>query len=413
MLFGSYQIFVSIMAVVIVFFACKFAFRKRWLNSVLLLLGNVMVLTLIVKPRSLLILSLVALIVYGVGVLLHYRRLKSVLALALTVLLAFFALRNYPLVQEWFGSWWDSVSKHFMNVEKIGLSYILFKMIHWMVENYRQKISSRNFLVYLNFLFFFPTFMAGPIDTFENFCFWTNKISLSGDDSRKLRRKMLAFNVRMLLAGVGRILMGAVKTLLIVPLLLPYATDYNSLLATCSPWNAVILASLLYTLYIYIDFSGYSDIAIGLSYMLGIRTPENFDSPYFASNISDFWKRWHKTFSGFLRMYVFKPTIALLNRFAIRKHKMFVSVCAYLITFFVCGIWHGSTANFVLWGLWHGVGLSVYKICDRYLPIGKIIPSVRAQKVLGVIITFCFVSLGWIFFNYPIEELKNILILLS
>lgn len=212
----------------------------------------------------------------------------------------------------------------------------------------------------------------------------------------------------MALAGVTRIFIGAAKTLLIVPLLLPYATNYQTITSAPSPLCGLFMAAFLYSFYIYIDFSGYCDIAIGMAYILGIRTPENFRRPYLATNIADFWKRWHITFSTFLRMYVFKPFIHWLNRFSIRKYRMVVSVFAYLFTFTICGLWHGTTLNFVLWGLWHGVGLSIYKILkSRNIQwIGKIPAPI--QKWTGVVITFIFVTIGWVFFNYSIDELSNI-----
>ena len=174
-------------------------------------------------------------------------------------------------------------------------------------------------------------------------------------------------------------------------------------------WGAVISAALLYSLYIYIDFSGYCDMAIGMAYMMGIRTPENFNNPYFSTNISEFWKRWHITFSTFLKIYVFKPVITLLNRLPIARWRMLVSVTAYLVTFLVCGLWHGSTVNFVLWGLWHGIGLSVYKIFT-YKKTAK--PLTLPRKIAGIGGTFLFVTVGWIFFNYPIDNLLTMFKLL-
>ena len=145
-----------------------------------------------------------------------------------------------------------------------------------------------------------------------------------------------------------------------------------------------------------------------MAYMMGIRTPENFKNPYLSANIAEFWKRWHITFSTFLKIYVFKPLIALLNRFPIRKCRMLVSVIAYMLTFFVCGLWHGSTLNFVLWGLWHGLGLSVYKVFTFHHPI----KDTRVNRILGIVITFVFVTVGWIFFNYPEKDLWEMVNLL-
>lgn len=390
MLFTSYELFFEILIFVLLFVAVKWGLKKSWLNNLLLVGGNILILTHIVSWKSLFLLLLLALLAYGAGHLLRKRKSGWVLALALSLLILLFSVRNYPLVQSWLGGWWTStLSKHFLSVEKLGLSYILFRIIHWLVESYKGSLRSRNFLTYLNYLFFFPTFMAGPIDTFNNFYYWTSNTRVR-------------FNQRMLLAGIGRIFIGAVKALLVVPLIKPYAIDYQTLLPQLGPWGAVCIAALLYSLYIYIDFSGYCDMAIGMAYTMGVRTPENFDNPYLSTNISEFWKRWHITFSTFLKIYVFKPVIALLNRLPIAKWRMVVSVTAYLVTFLVCGLWHGSTLNFVLWGLWHGIGLSVYKL----VTYGKNTSSAsQLRQIGGITGTFLFVTIGWIFFNYPVDKL--------
>ena len=390
MLFSSYELFFEILIFVFLFVLVKWGFKKSWLDNLLLVGGNILILLHIVSWKSLFLLSLLALLAYGAGLLLWKRKSGWVLGIVLSLLILLFSVRNYPLVQTWLGDWWTNLlCKHFLSVEKIGLSYILFRLIHWLVESYKGTLRSRNFLTYLNYLFFFPTFMAGPIDTFNNFHYWLGTIQVR-------------FNRRMLFAGVGRIFIGAVKALLIVPLIKPYAVDYETLLPHFSPWVAVCSAALLYSLYIYIDFSGYCDMAIGMAYMMGVRTPENFNNPYLSTNISEFWKRWHITFSTFLKQYVFKPVIALLNRLPIAKHRMVVSVTAYLLTFLVCGLWHGSTLNFVLWGLWHGVGLSVYKLFTYGKEVTMLTPP---RKVLGVCATFLFVTIGWLFFNYPVDRL--------
>ena len=389
MLFHSGQLFFSILVFILLFVGCRWIFRKGWLNNVVILLGNALILTCLVRPNSLLILLVVALVCYGAGLLLYRKPRGWLLALVLILLIVLFAIRQYPLVWRWFGEFWThSMKKPFFSVQKLGLSYILFRLIHWLVECHKRTVRSQNFLSYINYLFFFPTFMAGPIDTFNNFHYW-------------VQNTHVRYNARMLLAGVGRIFMGAVKTLLLVPLMLPYATDYHTLLPHMSPWGAVICAAVLYSFYIYIDFSGYCDLAIGMAYMMGIRTPENFNNPYLSANIAEFWKRWHITFSTFLKIYVFKPIISLLNRFPIRKFRMVVSVIAYLLTFLVCGLWHGSTLNFVLWGLWHGLGLSVYKIFTFHHPV----KPTRTNRIIGIVVTFVFVTIGWIFFNYPEKEL--------
>ena len=103
-----------------------------------------------------------------------------------------------------------------------------------------------------------------------------------------------------------------------------------------------------------------------------------------------------------MKIYVVKPVIALLNKLPIAKYRMVVSVTAYMVTFLVCGLWHGSTLNFILWGLWHGLGLSVYKMFTYNRPVKHL---TMPRKMTGISITFVFVTIGWIFFNYPVDKL--------
>lgn len=392
MLFNSYTTFFCILIFIVVFSICKFVCKNNFVNQLFLLVGNCLILTTIVSPRSLLLISILAVLIFFVGFALQKKDSNLLLSISLIVLIAGFSLRNYPLVQTMFGEWWLSMKKHVISIEKIGLSYMLFRMIHWLVESNKHTLRSANFLSFINYLFFFPTFLAGPIDTYNNFDYWMNKTHLK-------------FNLRMFFAGIGRILYGAAKTLLIVPFIKPYAVNYETLIPNLGSVGAICTSAIIYSFYIYIDFSGYCDIAIGMAYMLGVKTPENFNNPYLATNISDFWKRWHITFSSFLKIYVFKPIINLINRTFLKQYRLFVSVVAYILTFLVCGIWHGSTLNFLLWGIWHGVGLSIYKIFSRNKNNGD---YSKVKCAIATFTTFVFVTIGWIFFNYSIEQLSAI-----
>ena len=147
MLFASYALFFSILLFVTLYVAAKWCFKKSWLNNILLVGGNILILTQIVSWKSLFLLSLLSLLAYGVGLLLRKRKSGWVLGLALSLLILLFAVRNYPLVQSWLGGWWtDTMGKHFLSVEKLGLSYILFRIIHWLVESYKGTLRTRDFL---------------------------------------------------------------------------------------------------------------------------------------------------------------------------------------------------------------------------------------------------------------------------
>jgi D-alanyl-lipoteichoic acid acyltransferase DltB (MBOAT superfamily) len=167
------------------------------------------------------------------------------------------------------------------------------------------------------------------------------------------------------------------------------------------------LVLYLYTFQIFLDFSGYSDVAIGLGRLYGITLPENFDRPYLQPNIQQFWQRWHMTLSGWFRAYYFLP----LSRALIRRHLSpnLIVFVAQLSTMFLIGMWHGVTVNFALWGLWHGIGLFLFKLLADHtrgwtMRVNERPWLHRFVYAGSVFATFHFVALGWVFFALPRPE---------
>jgi alginate O-acetyltransferase complex protein AlgI len=162
----------------------------------------------------------------------------------------------------------------------------------------------------------------------------------------------------------------------------------------------------LYTFQIFLDFSGYSDVAIGLGRLYGITLPENFDRPYLQPNVQQFWQRWHITLSTWFRVYFFTPLTRALIRSPRRYSPTLIVLVAQISTMFLIGMWHGVTFNFALWGLWHGVGLFIHKqITDHtrvwYLRVRQHTWPRRLITAGSVFVTFHFVALGWVFFALP------------
>ena len=155
-------------------------------------------------------------------------------------------------------------------------------------------------------------------------------------------------------------------------------------LTTGAAWLGVIC----YTLQIYFDFSGYSDMAIGLARMFGFRFPENFNYPYAATSIQDFWRRWHMTLSAWFRDYLYIPLGG--NRFG-----SWSTARNLLIVFFLTGAWHGASWNFLIWGLWHGLFLSL----ERIAPVARVLE--RMPRVLRTGYVLLVVLVGWVFFRAP------------
>ena len=389
MFFNSYLNFIYIILFVLIYNLFKRAVKSRMVNNFLLIGFNLLILLSIVKEHSLIVIGIISLLVFLTGRSLQKKSQKPLLAGILILIISLFVIRNYPYVQEILSnSFLSFINAPIISVQKIGLSYILFRYIHWLVESYRRTIHTSDFATFLNYIFFFPSFLCGPIDQYNNFHYWLGNTNFR-------------YHQSLFFAGVSRIFIGSLKTLGIVPIIIQYAVNYKEFIPRFHPLIALLISLLCYSLYIYLDFSGYSDIAIGTAYLIGIKTPENFNNPYVSPNLSEFWKRWHITFSQFLRRYIFKPFIRFYTKLCNPKRGLLVSVLSYLSTFLICGLWHGSTINFVYWGLWHGVGLSVHKIWTRK-------SNYRLPDYVGMPLTFLFVSMGWVFFTYSSDQLIEI-----
>lgn len=368
--------------------------KQLYIRTVAISLCNVFVLLFFVKEHTIIVLSILSLLVYFAGTVASKNRREWIVTLTAIFITLLFIIRNYEVVLNLLQySWFDFVKSPLLSVQKLGLSYIFFKYLYWLRQCRLGVIKKSNFLAFINYILFFPTVLAGPIDEYTNFHFWFYH-------SKQKVRTTLAF------AGVTRLLLGAFKTLILVPLVITYATNYELLLPSFQPVLAILISAFYYSLYIYMDFSGYSDLAIGTSYLMGIKVPENFDNPYFSSNLSDFWKRWHMSFSKILNELFFRTSIEKLNKWLnIRYRSLLITISGYLFTFMICGLWHGTTLNFVWWGLWHGVGLALLKVWQLKvsIPLGWKISS--WYNLTSTFITFAFVSIGWLFFHYDSDSL--------
>ena len=335
MFFDNYLIFIYVTFFIIIYNAAKLIAKNRIVNNVILIGANLIMLLTLFKEHSLIVIAVISLLVFLTGKFLQKRSSKALLSIALVLIISMFSIRNYPYIQDLLSQGWLSfLNEPILSVQKIGLSYILFRYVHWIIESYKKTIHNSDFVTFLNYIFFFPSILAGPIDKYNNFHYW-------------LGNKNVKYHRSLFFAGITRIVIGAFKTIGIVPLFIQYATDYTELIPDFAPLAAVSISLLAYSMYIYLNFSGYCDIAIGTAYLIGIKTPENFNNPYLSINLSEFWKRWHITFTMFLMLYVFKPLIKLYNKLFNPKYRLLVTVLCYLSTFLICGRWHGDSINFV------------------------------------------------------------------
>ena len=277
----------------------------------------------------------------------------------------------------------------------IGISYMSFKTIQIMLEIsdglIKEKISIKD---YLQFLLFFPTVSAGPIDRSRRFLKEINEVmprkeylELAGD-------------------GVYRIVLG----LLYKVVLSTYV--YQILLALSNTGTVVysIKYMYLYTLYLFFDFAGYSLMAVGSSNILGIQTPMNFNKPFLSVDIKDFWTRWHITLSTWLRDFVFSRVLMQVIRKKWFKNRLHNATYAYMVNMLVMGFWHGLSVSYILYGFYHGVLMAGFEVYQKKSNFYKKNKNKNWYKLLSWFVTMNLVMIGFfIFSGEPYKILLTIL----
>jgi len=277
----------------------------------------------------------------------------------------------------------------------LGFSYVAFRLIHTFRDRQSGLLPALSLREYLTYIIFFPAYLAGPIDRAEHF-----KQELAGVP------EMPRLDANRFTIGTGRIAVGIFKKFVIADTL-AIGLSLNPALAeqvnsTVGMW--VLLYG--YALRLFFDFSGYTDIAIGLGILFGIRLPENFKRPYTKTSITTFWQSWHITLSNWARFYVFSPLSRGLLRRKPKPNPMLIVLLAHAATMLTIGLWHGITWNFAIWGAWHALGLFVHKQwSDRtrkwYRGLKDKPLQRRAWNGFAWFVTFHFVVLGWVWFALP------------
>lgn len=272
----------------------------------------------------------------------------------------------------------------------LGISFFTFEFVHYLVDVYRGQPPMRSPRDFASFTFFWPSMVAGPIKRYESFL-----PSLHDAVAKRSGRS------QDLTDGLSRIAVGCVKKILadnLTAWIDAFEPHYDGA-AVHLRWLFLVALALR----ILFDFSGYSDMAIGLARIMGITVPENFNWPYIARSPSDFWRRWHMSLSSWIRDYVYIPLGG--NRHGVPRR-----VANAMIAMVLCGLWHGAAWNFAAWGLYHGVGLAV----GGWLH-GRKIAQWGDQRIMGAVkllATQLFVWIGWLLFFYPIERAVGMSVLL-
>ncbi|TDG35895.1 MBOAT family protein [Pedobacter changchengzhani] len=264
-----------------------------------------------------------------------------------------------------------------------GLSYYSFRQIHYAIESYKKKLPKHHFIDYLSYLFFLPTFFVGPINRFQPFL----------KDLQKRR-----WNSTLFSSGLERILYGFVKISLIGNYLLSIKLDsFSNSLVHDHLWFAQYLQMFKFAANSYVQFAGYSDVAIGLSLLFGFNIIENFNYPFLAKNIADFWKRWHISLSEWCRDYIFYPFLSIT-----RNGKVSV-----IITMLILGLWHEISIRYIIWGILHAIAINIWHQYEGTNFQKKLNHFPKIQAGIGIFITLNFVMLSFVIIRE--ETLSNAL----
>ena len=274
----------------------------------------------------------------------------------------------------------------------LGISFFVFEFVHYLYEVRKGGEPIRNPLRFLLFAIFFPSLVAGPIKRYTQF------LPSLAEGSQMFRFAYLG-------QGLFRVAVGFAKKIVIADNLTLYIDSTQPQFASLTLFHRwVVLGAIAAR--ILMDFSGYSDIAIGLARLLGVTLPENFNWPYLARNLRDFWLRWHISLSLWIRDYIYIPLGG-------SRHGPARRLANVLVAFALCGLWHGPAWHFAIWGLYHGVGLV---LCARYESIPALGPALRRvfvrEPLSALVVTQLYAWIGWLLFFYPVSEALRMLRLL-
>lgn len=256
----------------------------------------------------------------------------------------------------------------------LGISFITFHKVSFLVDSYKGRaVPPRNFLDCALYIFLFPQLIAGPIIRYHDIGEQIHARSSSAND---------------VVEGMMRFSIGFAKKTLLADPIGGVADKIFGFHATSLPVEHVWLGIAAYTLQIYFDFSGYSDMAVGLGRMMGFRFPENFNRPYIARSVGEFWQRWHISLSNWMRIYLYIPLGG--NRAA--PGRVFLNLW---IVFLISGFWHGASWNFIAWGAYYGLFLSIERLVSQsHL-------SIKFPKAIAQGYTLLVVMSGWVLFRSP------------
>jgi len=344
---------------------------------------------------------------FGLALVPHFLpKNRFIPALAIILILGLFViLKTGPLAQS-SSAWLRFLMGQPVNLATtvdlpwLGFSFLAFRLLHALRDHQAGKLPAYSLGEFVTYGVFFPTYPGGPIDRSQRFIGELNHTISPSDNQQDHRHK-----AENLLQGSQRILIGAFKKFVLADSLALIALNGQNAAQTSSTlWAWVLLYA--YALRIYLDFSGYTDVAIGLGRLMDFRLPENFDKPYIKPNLTTFWNSWHITLAQWFRAYFFNPFTRALRSTPRKLPAWLIILIGQFSTMVLIGLWHGVTWNFFMWGAWHGLGLFAHnRWTDWMRPRQNRLESHpffnRSLRFGSWFLTFNYVSLGWVWFALP------------
>lgn len=365
MVFTSISFIYYFLPLLLIFY---FVVPKKFRNIILLMFS--VLFYFYGEPKYILLMLIEVLISYVVGLLIDKYKSKNILIIGIFIhvlLFGIFKYFNFVIINV--NNLFHSNLNLLNVVLPIGISFYTFQIISYEIDVYNKKVNvQNNILKYFLYVFLFPQLIAGPIVRYQDV---NNEI-----DNRNVTFEMFA-------NGLRRFIIGLSKKVIIANNLGELCNIYLNLgdKSVLFTW----IFAISYMLQIYFDFSGYSDIAIGLGKMLGFNFPENFNYPYMAKSITDFWRRWHMTLSSWFRDYVYIPLGG-------NKKGVLKQIRNILIVWSLTGLWHGASWNFIVWGLYFGILLILEKfILKKYFS--------NVPKFIKGIYTLLLVMISFVIFQ--------------
>ncbi|MES5867666.1 D-alanyl-lipoteichoic acid biosynthesis protein DltB [Bacillus cereus group sp. RP32] len=270
----------------------------------------------------------------------------------------------------------------------LGMSYVTFRAVQMVFEVRDNLIKELSFFNFWEFVLFFPAISTGPIDRYRRF-------------QKDIQKPPSAEEYQNLLyTGLNRIFQGFLYKFIIAYLIKQYFMDPAFAQQDTILSNMIYMYS--YSLYLFFDFAGYSSFVIGVSYMMGIKTPENFNKPFISRNIKDFWNRWHMSLSFWFRDFIYMRFVFFATKKKLIKNRYTISYIGAFLNFFIMGIWHITGEHvyqYIIYGLYHAALFILFDIFERKNKKHKFWPNNKFTHILAIVITFHVVCFGFLIFS--------------